>query len=79
MRRKTESLLGFAGVALGQSVISRPILLTVAEETRLSLDVDKDECDCEHTLSGRLLSNGDGVCNKQMKIMIIASFEGDQP
>lgn len=59
-----------AEVATGQSMMSSPVMLTVAKETELSLDVEKDEDSFEYTFSGYLLSYGDSVIGRQVKILV---------
>ncbi len=57
-------------VATGQSMMSSPVMLTVAKETGLSLDVEKDESSFEYTFSGYLLSYGEAVLYRQVKILV---------
>jgi hypothetical protein len=64
-----------AEVAAGQSMISSPVMLTVAEETGLSLDVEKGESSFDHTFSGCLLSYGEPVLYRQVKILVNDTVE----
>jgi hypothetical protein len=65
----------FANASVAQTVITSPVMLTAAEETRLSLDVDNDGSDYEHTFSGCLLSYGEPVLNRQVKILVNDTVE----
>jgi hypothetical protein len=64
-----------AEVAAGQSMISSPVMLTVAKETGLSLDVEKGESSFDHTFSGCLLSYGEPVLYRQVKILVNDTVE----
>jgi uncharacterized membrane protein YqaE (UPF0057 family) len=58
-----------AGIATSDTVVSNP-MLTIARETGLSLDVDNDGSDYEHTFSGCLLSYGEPVLYREVKILV---------
>jgi len=64
-----------AEVAAGQSMISSPVMLNVAKETGLGLDVEKDESSFDHTFSGCLLSYGEPVLYRQVKILVNDTVE----
>jgi hypothetical protein len=64
-----------AEVAAGQSMISSPVLLTVAEETVLLLNVSKEESGFDHTFSGCLLSYGEPVLYKKIRVFVNGSLE----
>jgi hypothetical protein len=64
-----------AEVATGQSMISSPVMLTAAKETGLSLDVEQGESNYEYTFSGYLLSYGEAVLYRQVKILVNGTVE----
>jgi hypothetical protein len=59
----------YAKVSDVQQVISSPVMLTAARETVLPLNVSK-QSGFNHTISGRLLSYGEPVRYKQVKVFV---------
>jgi 5-hydroxyisourate hydrolase-like protein (transthyretin family) len=64
------------GVASGQHIITSPIMLTVAKETMLLMDVSKEKSSYNHTVSCRLFSYGMPVPYKQVKIYVNETLKG---
>ena len=62
-------------VAGCQRFICSPVLLTVAKETALTLDVSKGATDSNHTISGVLLSYGQPMPNRQVRISVNGTEE----
>lgn len=54
-----------------------PVTLTVARETLLNLDVDVGESSFERVISGHLMSSGEPVIGREVKIYVNDSLEAE--
>ncbi|NWF87441.1 hypothetical protein HXY32_06510, partial [Candidatus Bathyarchaeota archaeon] len=57
-------------VDAGQQIICTPLVFTVAKETTLTLDINKEESGNNHIVSGRLLSYDEPLLLRQIKISV---------
>jgi hypothetical protein len=65
-----SGVYGFWASVIGaRQLASSPVMLTVGNETQLSINVGKGE-DYKYVISGRLLSEGQPVANKQITIKV---------
>ena len=66
-----------AKVGVNQTIISSTVMLTAAKETGLTLNVERDESGFNHTISVQLLSYGEPVDNRQVKIYVNDTLEAE--
>jgi len=66
-----------AKVVAGQHIITSPVMLTVAKETALTLNIEKNETGFNHVIFGQLLSYGEPVGNKLVKIFVNDTLKAD--